>query len=170
MRVAFSVLASILSTLAPLLIKEAVFLSQYRQASERQKLVHKCVCPILECPQLDSVIVRLRPACSRSCLSDSLACGTSLSPGSRVVESCLGELDCFFEVIFGWAVGGRCRALVVTRSRFWMNWASLPLCMTSRVLSTIIVVLSTWSSPSKPRVMRVSVLLWGLLVKKLCQS
>ena len=42
MRVALSATAGILSALAPLLIKETVFfLSEYRQASERQELAHK---------------------------------------------------------------------------------------------------------------------------------
>ena len=43
----------IISALVPLLImQETVFLlSEYRQASEWQELVHKCVCPVLGCPE-----------------------------------------------------------------------------------------------------------------------
>ena len=47
MRVSLSATAGILSALAPLLIKETVYLlSGYRQASERQELAHKCACPV----------------------------------------------------------------------------------------------------------------------------
>ena len=54
MRVALSATAGILSPLAPLLIKETVFLlSEYRQASVRQELAHKSTCPIVDCPELD---------------------------------------------------------------------------------------------------------------------
>ena len=51
MRVAFSATTVLLSalTLALLLIKETVFLSGCRQASERQELPHKCTCPIVDC-------------------------------------------------------------------------------------------------------------------------
>ena len=46
MRVSFSATTGVLSALALLLIKETVFfLSEYRQASEQQELVHKCACP-----------------------------------------------------------------------------------------------------------------------------
>ena len=56
MRVTFSATASILSVLAPLWIKETVLLvSEYRQASERQELVHKCASPILECQEPEIV-------------------------------------------------------------------------------------------------------------------
>ena len=50
MRVALSATAGILSALAPLLIKETVFLLlEYRQALERQELAHKSTCPIVIC-------------------------------------------------------------------------------------------------------------------------
>ena len=54
MRVPLSSTAGILSALAPLLIKETVFLpSGCRQASERQELAHKSTCSIVICPELD---------------------------------------------------------------------------------------------------------------------
>ena len=50
MRIALSAIASILSALALLLIKETVFLlSEYRQASEREELAHKSTCPHVTC-------------------------------------------------------------------------------------------------------------------------
>ena len=50
--VALSATASIPSALAPLLIKETVFLlSEFRQASERHELAHDSTCPILICPE-----------------------------------------------------------------------------------------------------------------------
>ena len=53
-RVALSATAGTLSVLAPLFIKETVFLLlEYRQASDRQELVHKSTCPIVTCPEPD---------------------------------------------------------------------------------------------------------------------
>ena len=56
MHVAFSATTGILSALAPLQVKETVFLlSEYRQASEQQELAHKCTGPIVDCLEPENV-------------------------------------------------------------------------------------------------------------------
>ena len=57
MSVAFSATAGILSAPAPLLTRK--LLSENREVSERQDLVHKCACPILECPEPESGSFRI---------------------------------------------------------------------------------------------------------------
>ena len=137
MRVALSATAGTPSALAPLLIKETVFfLSEYRQASERQELAHKSTCPAVVCTELQVAVLDV---------DFPFLCGfgagvfvaltlTLLSPGSRIVLSYPGEPDRLFERFLGWPIGdGTCWVSIGGVSTFTLeDLGSVAACSMSR--------------------------------------